>query len=61
MKELTESQSTSAFRARFEAGRSFDLDDDLEFCPGLLTEDDVSVHQRSRSSPDESCDDVLIS
>ncbi|KAL8942470.1 MAG: hypothetical protein Q9211_001364 [Gyalolechia sp. 1 TL-2023] len=41
MKELTESPPISAFRARFEAGRSFDLDDDLEFCPGLLTEDDV--------------------
>lgn len=44
MKELTESPPVSAFRARFEAGRSFDLDDDLEFCPGLLTEDDVSIH-----------------
>lgn len=43
MKELTETPPTSAFRARFEAGRSFDLDDDLEFCPGLLTEDDVST------------------
>ena len=43
MKELTESPAVSAFRLRFEAGRSFDLDDDLEFCPGLLTEDDVSI------------------
>ena len=43
MKELTESQPASAFRVRFEAGRSFELDDDLEFCPGLLTEDDVSI------------------
>ena len=43
MKELTESPPTTAFRVRFEAGRSFDLDDDLEFCPGLLTEDDVSA------------------
>lgn len=42
MKELTETPTASAFRTRFEAGRSFDLDDDLEFCPGLLTEDDVS-------------------
>ena len=41
MKELAESPPISAFRARFDAGRSFDLDDDLEFCPGLLTEDDV--------------------
>ena len=54
MKELTESPAVSAFRLRFEAGRSFDLDDDLEFCPGLLTEDDVSilrVAQRSRLIP----------
>ena len=43
MKELTESPPNSAFRMRFEAGRSFDLDDDLEFCPSLLTEDDVSI------------------
>lgn len=41
MKELAESPSITAFRQRFEAGRSFDLDDDLEFCPCLLTEDDV--------------------
>ncbi|RFU79879.1 hypothetical protein TARUN_2368 [Trichoderma arundinaceum] len=42
MKELNESAALSAFRTRFEAGRSFDLEDDLEFCPGLLTESDVS-------------------
>ncbi|CAL3962505.1 hypothetical protein PZA11_000354 [Diplocarpon coronariae] len=36
------------FRQRFEAGRSFDLDDDLEFCPNLLTETDmVSIHSSS--------------
>ncbi|KAK5988655.1 hypothetical protein PT974_10141 [Cladobotryum mycophilum] len=50
MKELTEAASLSAFRNRFEAGRSFDLEDDLEFCPGLLTESDVS----SPSSPVDS-------
>lgn len=48
MKELTESPPVSAFRVRFEAGRSFDLDDDLEFCPGLLTEDDVSAKRSCR-------------
>jgi hypothetical protein len=41
MRELAEAPAVTAFRVRFEAGRSFDLDDDLEFCPGLLTEDDV--------------------
>jgi hypothetical protein len=36
------------FRQRFEAGRSFDLDDDLEFCPNLLTETDMmSIHSSS--------------
>lgn len=43
MKELTEVANLSSFRSRFEAVRSFDLEDDLEFCPGLLTENDVSI------------------
>lgn len=42
MKELNETAALSAFRTKFEAIRSFDLEDDLEFCPGLLTENDVS-------------------
>lgn len=46
MREL-EAPTTTAFRLRFEAGRSFDLDDDLEFCPNLLTEDDVGNPLRS--------------
>ncbi|KAK4236438.1 hypothetical protein C8A03DRAFT_16916 [Achaetomium macrosporum] len=45
MKELTESANLATFRMRFEAVRSFDLEDDMEFCPGLLTENDlVSIH-----------------
>jgi len=48
MKELTDTASVSTFRQKFEAGRSFDLDDDLEFCPALLTESDlVSIHSSS--------------
>jgi hypothetical protein len=43
MKELSESQSVSSFRSKYELGRSFDLEDDLEFCPGLVTESDVSI------------------
>jgi hypothetical protein len=43
MKELAEAPSISAFRQRFEACKGFDLDDDLEFCPSLLTEDDVCI------------------
>jgi hypothetical protein len=38
---VPENPSLAAFRMRFEAGRSFDLDDDLEFCPNLLTFDEV--------------------
>ncbi|KIW86061.1 hypothetical protein Z517_01455 [Fonsecaea pedrosoi CBS 271.37] len=55
VKELvvTEPPSISAYRARFEAGRSFDLDDDLEFCPNLLTFDErqsVTSGSSDRSS-----------
>lgn len=43
-----EAAVVTSFRQRFEAGRSFDLDDDLEFCPNLLTENDmVSIHSSS--------------
>lgn len=51
MRELAEAPAVTAFRARFEAGRSFDLDDDLEFCPGLLTEDDVCCDYRIFNPP----------
>lgn len=44
MKELNESAAVTTFRTQFESSRSFDLDDDLEFCPKLLTESDVSSH-----------------
>ncbi|KFZ12501.1 hypothetical protein V501_04213 [Pseudogymnoascus sp. VKM F-4519 (FW-2642)] len=40
------SPSITTFRQKFEAGRSFDLDDDMEFCPGLLTESDVVAVKR---------------
>ncbi|KAL2203479.1 hypothetical protein CC79DRAFT_1057509 [Sarocladium strictum] len=51
MKELNESASLSAFRTKFEAGRSFELEDDMEFCPGLLTENDLhSISSASERS-----------
>lgn len=54
MKDLnTEAPNVTAFRVRFEAGRSFDLDDDLEFCPNLLTDDErlsVTSGSSDRSS-----------
>ncbi|KAK9473051.1 uncharacterized protein V1510DRAFT_364347 [Dipodascopsis tothii] len=40
-------------RARFDAGRAFDLEDDLEFCPSLLSEEEiqsVSAYSSDRSS-----------
>lgn len=51
MKELNESASLSAFRNKFETSRSFDLEDDMEFCPGLLTESDVSYPGAAQSAP----------
>jgi hypothetical protein len=51
MKELTDSAAIVSFRQKFEAGRSFDLDDDMEFCPALLTESDLqSIHSASDRS-----------
>ncbi|KAK2612807.1 hypothetical protein QQS21_001087 [Conoideocrella luteorostrata] len=51
MKDINESAALSAFRMKFEAGRSFDLEDDLEFCPNLLTESDlVSISSASERS-----------
>ncbi|KAI2626857.1 hypothetical protein GGS21DRAFT_264581 [Xylaria nigripes] len=49
MRELSvESPSVTAFRSQFEASRSFDLEDDMEFCPKLLTETDlVSISSAS--------------
>lgn len=49
MKDVNiEAPNVTAFRVRFEAGRSFDLDDDLEFCPNLLTDDErLSIHSGS--------------
>lgn len=43
-KELPDTTSITKYREKFEAGRSFDLDDDMEFCPTLLTQDDVSIN-----------------
>ncbi|KAL6794550.1 hypothetical protein GGI42DRAFT_138486 [Trichoderma sp. SZMC 28013] len=58
MRELNETAALSAFRTRFEAGRSFDLEDDLEFCPNLLTESDVSYPPSPvDSSPSRSLSD----
>ena len=43
MKELTEPPAVSASRRAFELARSFDPEDDFEFCRGLWTEDDVCI------------------
>lgn len=51
LKELPDTTSITQYRQKFEAGRSFDLDDDMEFCPSLLTQDDL---QSISSSSDRS-------
>ncbi|KAK1639354.1 hypothetical protein BDP81DRAFT_313796 [Colletotrichum phormii] len=51
MKELNDSTTLNLFRSKFEAVRSFDLEDDMEFCPGLLTDSDMnSISSSERSS-----------
>jgi hypothetical protein len=53
MKELSETVAVSSFRNQFETSRSFDLEDDMEFCPKLLTESDlvtISSASSDRSS-----------
>lgn len=47
MKELTESPAVSASRRAFELARSFDPEDDFEFCRGLWTEDDLQDYSSS--------------
>lgn len=43
-----EAVALTNFRLRFESQRSFDLDDDMEFCPNLLTESDhMSINSSS--------------
>ena len=57
MKELTETPVVSSSRRAYELARSFDPEDDFEFCRGLWTEDDVSKQtvclesERSRPAP----------
>ncbi|KAI9761024.1 MAG: hypothetical protein M4579_001287 [Chaenotheca gracillima] len=48
IRDKTEALMMKEFYHRFELGRSFDLEDDLEFCPSLLTEEDMqSIHSSS--------------
>jgi hypothetical protein len=51
MKELpSESMAVTNFRRCFELGRSFDLDDDSQFVPNLLTESEREDSGSERSS-----------
>jgi hypothetical protein len=51
MRELSDPPAAiiSAYVKSFEACKGFDLDDDMEFCPSLLTEDDVSKNTACRN------------
>jgi len=43
-----EAVALTNFRQRFKAQKSLDLDDDMEFCPNLLTESDhISINSSS--------------
>jgi len=49
-----EAVAVTNFRQRFEAGRSFDMDDDLEFCPNLVDEADRDMFSINSSASDRS-------
>ncbi|KAK4164978.1 hypothetical protein QBC43DRAFT_41118 [Cladorrhinum sp. PSN259] len=49
MKDLTEVANVSAFRNKFELVRSFDLEDDMEFCPNLCSDSDFASVTSSSS------------
>lgn len=49
-KDLGDSLVVMNYRQRIEAIRSFDLEDDMEFCPALLSDSDIfSIHSASAS------------
>jgi len=48
---VQQSRTLLTARYRYEAARSFDLDDDLEFCPALLSDEEI---QSASSSIDGS-------
>lgn len=41
--ELTDSPAVPTFVEKFEAGRSFDVEDDFAFIPELCTEEEVII------------------
>lgn len=49
-----EAAAISNFRQRFELGRSFDMDDDLEFCPNLIDDADRDMYSINSSGSDRS-------
>ena len=49
-----EAAAVTNFRQRFESGRSFDLDDDMEFCPNLIEEADRDMFSIHSSGSDRS-------
>jgi len=54
VKKEEEAAAVSNFRQRFESGRSFDLDDDLEFCPNLIEDSDRDMFSINSSGSDRS-------
>ncbi|KAG9248680.1 hypothetical protein BJ878DRAFT_327317 [Calycina marina] len=53
-KKEEEAQALANFRQRFELGRSFDMDDDLEFCPNLIDDADRDMYSITSSGSDRS-------
>ncbi|KAK3997181.1 hypothetical protein QBC44DRAFT_108926 [Cladorrhinum sp. PSN332] len=48
-KDIAEFASVNAYRSKFELVRSFDLEDDMEFCPNLCSDSDYASVASSAS------------
>ncbi|KAK4228364.1 hypothetical protein QBC38DRAFT_155740 [Podospora fimiseda] len=48
-KDVAEYATVNAFRSKFELVRSFDLEDDMEFCPSLCSDSDYASVSNSAS------------
>jgi hypothetical protein len=49
MRELTDTKASDEYRKYFELARSFDAEDDNEFCPNLMSESDTASLHSSTS------------
>jgi len=59
MKELSEPATLNNFRNKFELVRSFDLEDDMDFIPNLLSLEEVSRPTEQSACTHQLCLEAL--